>query len=572
MPEILDIDDIKTTDIWDLFEKGRDYHRRTNVYSDTDLNYRMYNGNQWEGAIIDGIEKAQYNFIETIVNYKVSTINSNLYAIHFSSENFEEAKFRAVAKKVCELLDKKAAKVWENDQMDTKVRDVSEDAAINDEGIMYVWFNETTQSPVNEILSKNDVYYGNEQSSEIQSQPYIIVARRRSIVEVKKMAAINGATPETLKYIVGDNDYQDQAGDDAKYEKEPMCTYLIKLWKDENGKVWYQPAVKYINISEAKNTNLSLYPLAHFLWKNKRGSSRGEGEVRNLIPNQLELNKTLARYLLAIKQCAYTQKVIDVNKISNPDAVDTIGGIIKIKNGAQIDDVSKIFTYIQPATMSGDVNRVISDLISITRELKNAGDIATGGANPEKASGKAILAIQQASQQPMSKQAIALKKFIEDLARIWLDMWTIYTPNGMQLEAKEIDETTNTEYTKLVTVPSAVLKKLKGTVKIDITPDSPYDKYARELSIENLFKNGMFNVQKLSELKIYAQLLPDNSTMPKQEILEAIKLMEEEQQKIAQIEAQAQIMQQRANQFISGDAESQSQQIMDALNQQSNMK
>ena len=85
MPEILDIDDIKTTDIWDLFEKGRDYHRRTNVYSDTDLNYRMYNGNQWEGAIIDGIEKAQYNFIETIVNYKVSTINSNLYAIHFSS-------------------------------------------------------------------------------------------------------------------------------------------------------------------------------------------------------------------------------------------------------------------------------------------------------------------------------------------------------------------------------------------------------------------------------------------------------------------------------------------------------
>ena len=222
--------------------------------------------------------------------------------------------------------------------------------------------------------------------------------------------------------------------------------------------------------------------------------------------------------------------------------------------------------------MSGDVNRVISDLISITRELKNAGDIATGGANPEKASGKAILAIQQASQQPMSKQAIALKKFIEDLARIWLDMWTIYTPNGMQLEAKEIDETTNEEYTKLVTIPSAVLKKLKGTVKIDITPDSPYDKYARELSIENLFKNGMFNVQRLSELKIYAQLLPDNSTMPKQEILEAIKLMEEEQQKIAQIEAQAQIMQQRANQFISGDAESQSQQIMDALNQQSNMK
>lgn len=566
MPELLDIDDIKTTAIWDLFEKGREYHRRVNIYSDTDLNYRMYNGNQWAGAIINGIEKAQYNFIETIVNYKVSTINSNLYAIHFSSENFEEKTFRSIAKKVCELLDKKAANVWEKDQMDIKVRDITEDAAINDEGIMYVWFDEETQTPTNEILSKNDVYYGNEQSSEIQTQPYIIIARRRSVVEVKALAKRNGASDELLKQIVGDDDYQDQAGDDAKIEKEKMCTYLVKMWKDKEGKVWYQPAVKYLNISEAKNTSLSLYPIAHFLWKNKRGFSRGEGEVRGLIPNQLELNKTLARYLLAIKQCAYAQKVVNTDKIANPDAVNTIGGIIKTKNGATVDDVSKIFTYIQPATMSGDVNKVINDLITITRELKNAGDIATGNVNPEDASGKAILAVQQASQQPMNKQAIALKKFIEDLARIWLDMWTVYTPNGMKLEEETLDTETNTEYTRLVTIPSSVLKKLKGTVKIDITPDSPYDKYARELSIENMFKSGMFNVQKLPELKIYAQLLRDNSTMPKQDILDAIKLMEEEQERIAQIEAQAQVMQQRANQFINSDADTQAQQMMDAQN------
>lgn len=566
MPELLDIEDIKTTDIWDLFEKGREYHRRVHIYSDTDLNYRMYNGNQWAGAIIDGIEKAQYNFIETIVNYKVSTINSNLYAIHFSSENFEEKTFRNVAKKVCDLLDKKAASVWEKDQMDIKVRDITEDAAINDEGIMYVWFDEETQSPTNEILSKNDVYYGNEQSPEIQTQPYIIVARRRSVVEVKALAKRNGASDELLKQIVGDDDYQDQAGDDAKIEKERMCTYLVKMWKDKDGKVWYQPAVKYVNISEEKNTGLYLYPIAHMLWKNKRGSARGEGEVRGLIPNQLELNKTLARYLLAIKQCAYTQKVVNVDKIANPDAINTIGGIIRTKNGATVDDVSKIFSYIQPATMSSDVNKVISDLISITRELKNAGDIATGNVNPEDASGKAILAVQQASQQPMNKQAIALKKFIEDLARIWLDMWTIYTPNGMKLEEDTLDTETNTEYTKLVTIPSSVLKKLKGTVKIDITPDSPYDKYARELSIENMFKSGMFNVQKLPELKIYAQLLRDNSTMPKQDILDAIKLMEEEQERIAQIEAQAQVMQQKANQFINSDAETQAQQVIDAQN------
>ena len=573
--DILDEKDIPKTDTWELFEKGRNYLRQMGVYTDTDLNYRMYNGNQWEGANIEGIEKAQYNFIETIVNYKVSTINQNLYAIHFSSENFEQKEFRKNAKKVCELLDKKAAKVWEKDQMDLKVRTVSDDAAINDEGVLYAYYNDETQSPVNEVLNKNDIQFGNEQSSDIQSQPYIIISQRKPVIEIKKIAEREGATPEELRYIVSDNDMQDQAGIDAKYEKDDMVTYVTKLWK-QDGTVWYQSATKYVDIEKPKNTNLTLYPVAHFIWKDKKGWSRGEGEVRGLIPNQLELNKTLARSLLAIKQCAYAQKVVNMekqcayaqkvvnmDKVVNPNAVNQVGGIIKTKGGANVDDVSKIFTYIQPASMSTDVSRVMNDLISITRELKNASEIATGAINPEQASGKAILAIQQASQQPLTKQAIGLKKFIEDLARIWLDMWTIYTPDGMQLEEDVTDEN-GEEYTQIVDIPATMLENLKGTVRIDITPTSPYDKYARELSIENMFKAGMFNVEKLPELKVYASLLQDDSTMPKQEILEAIDMMEEEQERIAYINAQAQVMQQRASTFLGSDPEGQASMINDA--------
>ena len=560
--DILDEKDIPKTDTWELFEKGRNYLNKMGVYTDTDLNYRMYNGNQWEGANIEGIEKAQYNFIETIVNYKVSTINQNLYAIHFSSENFEQKEFRKNAKKVCELLDKKAAKVWEKDQMDLKVRTVSDDAAINDEGVLYAYYNDETQSPVNEVLNKNDIQFGNEQSSDIQSQPYIIISQRKPVIEIKKIAEREGATPEELRYIVSDNDMQDQAGIDAKYEKDDMVTYVTKLWK-QDGTVWYQSATKYVDIEKPKNTNLTLYPVAHFIWKDKKGWSRGEGEVRGLIPNQLELNKTLARSLLAIKQCAYAQKVVNMDKVVNPNAVNQVGGIIKTKGGANVDDVSKIFTYIQPASMSTDVSRVMNDLISITRELKNASEIATGAINPEQASGKAILAIQQASQQPLTKQAIGLKKFIEDLARIWLDMWTIYTPDGMQLEEDVTDEN-GEEYTQIVDIPATMLENLKGTVRIDITPTSPYDKYARELSIENMFKAGMFNVEKLPELKVYASLLQDDSTMPKQEILEAIDMMEEEQERIAYINAQAQVMQQRASTFLGSDPEGQASMINDA--------
>lgn len=560
----MDLEELKVTDEWTLFEKGKSFMRRMNMFTDTDKNYRMYSGNQWEGAKIEGIEQAQYNFIETIVNYKVSTINQNLWGINYSSENFEDREFRKTAEETCKLLNKKASKVWEKDSMDFKVREVSEDSAVNDEGVMYVNYDIDTQEPLNEIINKTDIQYGNENSSDIQSQPYIIISQRKSVIEIQNLARKEGVSEEQIKNIKGDSDYFEEAGESAKYEKDNKCTLITKMWKEE-GKVKFVKSTKYVVVKKESNSGLSLYPVAHYPWKTKKGSARGEGEVRYLIPNQLELNKTLARMLLSVKQNAYPTKVVAIDKISNPNAINQVGGTIKAR-GQSVDDVNKVFTTIAPAQMSTDVSKTINDLISITRELKNSSDIATGGVNPTEASGKAILAVQQASQQPMTKQLTGLKTFIEDLARIWLDMWVTYSQDGMKLEEEKTDPTTGEEYVELVDIPSSVLENLKGTVKVDITPKSSYDKYARELTLENFLKAGYFNPQKLGELKVYAKILPDDAIAPKQDILKAIEIEEEEQRKIAQINAQAQIMQQRASQFINGDVEQQASQIADAQN------
>ncbi len=562
----MDLKELKQTDIWQLYERGRNYMRMMNIFTDTDRNYRFYSGNQWEGAKIDGIEQAQFNFIETIVNYKTSTINNNLWGINYSSENFENREFRKTAEKTCELLNKKAAKVWEKDSLDLKIREASDDAAINDEAIIYVNYNEKQQMPENEVLNKNDVQYGNENSPEIQSQPYIIIKQRIPLINVEQMAKEEKISEEKIKLIGVDNDNFEQAGEAAKYEKENMCTVITKMWK-EKGTVHFAKSVKYVEIKEDTDTGLTLYPIAHFNWKQKKGSSRGEGEVRYLIPNQIELNKTLARMLLSVKQSSYPQKVVNMDKIQNPSAVNQIGGIIKTKNGTTVEDVSKIFGNIQPAQMSGDVQTLITNLITITRELKNASDIATGNIDPEKASGKAILAVQQASQQPLVKQLSGLKTFIEDLARIWIDMWIVYTPKGMTLEEVVTDPQSNKEYTQLVTIPPTVMEKLQADVKIDITPKSAFDKYAQELSLENLLKAGYFNAEMLPQLKAYVNALSDDSVMPKQKLLDIIEQEEEEQQKIAQINAQAQILKQRASQFINSDANGQASQIAMAQQQ-----
>ena len=551
----MDLEELEKTDIWQLYEEGQSYCRLINMYSETDKNYRFYNGNQWEGVKLSGIEPVQLNFIKPIIKYKIGVINSNLWAIHYSSENFENKEFRNVAERTCELLNKKASKIWEADNMDLKARKISKDSAINSEGIIYATYDEEKQRPVNEILAKNDIYFGNENDSDIQNQPYILIKQRKPVITIIDMARAEGVAEEKLRYIVGDTDTFEESGDSAKYEKDNMCTLVTKMYK-KNGTVHFAKAVKYVEIKKETDSGLELYPIAHMPWEEKEGSARGEGEVKSLIPNQIEVNKTIMRRLITVKQTAYPQKVVRIDKVQNPNAINEVGGVIKV-DGADVQDVNKIFASIQPAQMSADVEKLQNELITATRELAGAGDIATGEVNPESASGKAILAVQQASQQPLVEQLSALKTFLEDLAKIWLDMITTYSVDGVVLEEEITDPNTGEESIQLVTIPQSVLKELQASVKIDITPKGAFDKYAQEVSLENLLKAGYFNIERLAELKTYVELLDDDSVMPKQKLERAIELMEEEQNKIAMIQAQAQLMQQRANQFLNDDIDAQ---------------
>lgn len=545
----MNLKELAETTIWNLYEKGRNYNTSLSLYSDTDRNYRMYNGNQWAGLKIKGIEPIQLNIIKPIVKYKVGVINSNYYLPVYSSENYENNEFKEVANKTCELLNKLASKVWEKDDLDYKARSISKHSAINDECPIYVTYDSENDLPINEILSKNDVYYGNENDSDIQNQPYILIKQRKPVSTLIETAKREGVSEEKLQYIVGDNVTFEEAGDNAKEEVDDMCTIITKLYK-KNGTVHFSQATRFCDLKDDKDTGLTLYPLVHMLWEEKEGYARGEGEVRYLIPNQLEINKTIMRRLISAKSTAYPQKIVDVSKVENPSAIDKVGATIKV-NGQGIDDVKKAIGVITPAQMSTDVEKVMNELIATTRELAGAGDIATGDINPESASGKAILAVQQASQMPVTEQTLALKTTLEGLARIWLDMWKTYAKNGLVINYETTDEVTGETKSEPIQVPYTVLQELQADVKIDITPKSAFDKFAQELSLENMLKAGYFNMQRMSELEVYTDLLDDDSSMPKQKLEQAIKKMKSIQERIAKVQAQAQQLQMVADRYIS---------------------
>ena len=557
--------DIIETEIWQLYEKGRSFHRLTNIYSDTDINYRMYNGNQWAGAKLGEVEPAQLNVIEPTVNHKVAVIHSNLYDAVYSSQNYENRAFQKEAKRYCELLNGYIRRLWEKDKLGYYGRRITKDAAINDEGIIYINFDREKMLPVHEVVKKNDIYYGNENDDNIQMQPYILIRKRLPVVNAVELALSEGVSEEDTRYITGDTDNHEESGEAAKIELDEMVTVIYKMYK-KNGTVHYSIATRCVDIADDIDTGLSLYPVAHYVWQEKEGSARGEGLVRRLIPNQIEINRTLVRRLLTVKFQAHPRTVADRSKIANPEALSTVGGVI-FTQGQTVDDVHKIVGTVPPAQMSPDSKQVQEELIQYTRELAGAGEVATGQINPEDASGRAILAVQQANQAPITENTEGYKNFLEDVARIDLEYLIAYSEDGINMEETIEDPMTGEEYVQMVNVPQTVLKQLQAVVKIDVTPKGAYDRFAMEQTMENFLMNGFFNPQRVAEFEAYVKALPDDSVAPKADLLEGIENIKKTQQQIAQINAQAQLMQQRAQQFLMEDPEGQASQMADAQRQ-----
>lgn len=540
----MDLNELKETDIWTLYQKSVNFMQRRGIYSDTDKNFRMYNGDQWAGLEIKGVEKIQHNFIKQIVKQKVSKITSNLFAINYSPENIENPEFIETAQKACNLLNKKANKVWDKDFMDKKVKKSAKQSAINDESIIYVYYSFEEDMPKNEIIAKNDIMYGNENEDEIQFQPYILLRQRKSVIELQEYAKEQGVNDFEIKNILGDNDTQTASGESAKDEIEDKCWLITKFYK-ENGTIHYSQSTRFVEIKKDSDTGLSLYPIAHFNWEDQEGNARGIGEVRQLIPNQLETNKTAMRRAITVKNTAYPQKVANIDAIQNVKDINKIGATIKFKDMGNTR-ASDVFMNTNPAQMSSDSEKLQSELINLSKDLNNAGDATTGNINPETASGKAILAVQNAQQMPLNEQTIGLSAFIEDIARIWFDMWKVYAKDGLKIEEDNIDFNTGEKTTNITVLPPFILEALKASVKVDITPRGAYDKYAQELSLENLFTTGKISFDE------YVDSLDYDSVMPKTKLEIIKKNRQESQMKINEMSMQAQdiknqMMNQNAN-------------------------
>ena len=536
------MEDLNTTHIWRKYELGLSYMGKIDLVAKTDKAHRFYLGDQWYGAQTGGEELPSANFIKPIVRYKVSTVcQKSMTAVYSPIDATDPVEQSAM-----KILNRYFSKLWEIGKMDSVVRKIIKDAAIA--GDSYIYFGEGAEVTKGQIIDNVNIFLGDEKNDNIQDQPYIIIRERRFVKDIRAEAEANGIKDENeLKLVVSDTDVQNELGNktDIDYDtEEGKCISLLYFYKDEDGFIHtvkstknliYQPDRKiavtnYNADGEEVTTGLKCYPIVNFTWEDRKNSARGASEVEYLIPNQLEVNKTLARRALTVKNVSYPKTVVNTNAVRNFDDINKAGAIIEIDD-AMSQGVNNIISYLNATTVGPDAKNLSDELMMNTRELAGAGDAAMGSIDPTQTSGAAIIAARDQSALPLNEQMTRYRQFIEDIALVWFDLWRAYNPNGLTETTDEGD----------VYISADVMEGLKFNVKVDVTDKDSYSRYAEEQTLANLF--GMQAIT----FEEYVSMLSEDSIVPKAKLEKVLADRAAAQQKAAQQQMmmqQAQMMQQ----------------------------
>ena len=468
--------------IFEEYETGRTFKSglgRKGLYEQGKINERFYIGDQWHGARCGNDRPlVRHNVIKRIGDYKMAVVASNPVTVNYSVEGVPntvgisdrarderdafaqgqispqetmglppEEELAVAMTALSDYFKTTAERVKFDDLKEQALRN----AYVSGTGVLYTYWDdkirtglyadESGTTPIQgdiacEALDIENVYFGDPNLYDVQAQPYIIIAQRKSVADLQREARRNGRSETEIDAIKPDRDTGYMAGDRAEDEPEDSrkATVLTKFWKewakDGTCKIMASVAVRGATIRYRWDTKLRLYPLAAFRWERRRNCAYGESEITYLIPNQIAINRMLTASVWAVMMLGMPLTLVNGDVVNQPITNDP-GQIIKI-NGTS-EDMLNAVRYVNPPNFAPAFDNNIASLISNTLTQSGANDAALGDVRPDNTS--AIVAVREAATMPMQTVQNRFYSFVEDVARVWAEMWvTMYGRRSLKIE------------------------------------------------------------------------------------------------------------------------------------------
>lgn len=522
-------------EIWQRFEKSKSYMQQKAILTKTEKNWLMYIGKQWDAVNnSEGMEDLpSMNFIKPTVKYKVSSIAATTVTALFSDLNGERmittgaemddmGMMQPVQVSTSEIVSKMNdlfSISWEKGKNKRcSKRGLTHAAVQGDSYSCWLEGGDTRKPP--QIIHNTQMHLSNENTMEIQEQTWLIIEERLDVDVVKERARLQGVGAKQLDLIRPDNATEDSLFN--KKEVKGKITSLVYMEKDKKtGIVWIGRCTKDVMYEkmhpiqqtkggEYNGVGLTKYPIVPMVWEEMPNSARGMSEVEQLIPNQLELNKMLARRAISGKQSAFPRLAYDDTSIANPEDLDKVGAAIKL-NGGNAQAIGNMIAYLAPQSMSPDAQNLCDELLNNSRTLAGASDAQLGNIDLSRVSGTAAQTIRDQQQIPLNEQQEMYQDFIENVALLWCELWKVYYPDGIDWDG--------------ISITAEEIQSVEPNVRVDIAEDTSLSKMASQQELTNLFNNGKLTFEE------YVEAYPEHSSIPK-DILR--RIVSNRQMKMAQ--------------------------------------
>ena len=478
-------------------------------------NERFYRGDHWYGVNAD-LPRPVFNFIRRITDHQVASVIGGDVSISYSDDALpfmlsEEAR-RAVSHGIG-VLNRNAAWRWKHGHMEALSYQALLDAAISGDGVFYCWWDPDHRNGHafdgdirTDVIDSTNLFVADVNSSDIQSQKYVMLAGRATVESLRREALMAGASEKDVARIVCDDENMGTyTADLGKNELsgEEKATFLIRFFR-ENGEVVFEKTTKNCLIRRAK-TGLRLYPVAYFHWHNAKNCFHGTASVSDMVANQKCINTAYAMALKHMQNTAFSKVIYDKTRI--PEWSNEVGEAIGAVGGGNMTDAVSVVGVGQ---MQDGYLDLISDVIDNTKSMMGATDSALGDKRAHNTS--AILTLQSAASVSLEHVRVHFCRCIGELAAIWADMLCTYCPAQRMLAVLEKNGDVSAQTFDYALLKNALISATAHAGSVD-----RYSPASTVSTLNKLLDSGHLSVVE------YVELLPEGTLVNREALLAKIK-------------------------------------------------